>query len=325
MKRRLTYVDNLKGLLIMLVVLGHCIQMICADFGHNIVFRYIYAFHMPLFMALSGYVCCRPDPEWALLRRRAFQLLVPFLSWALLGAALCGRFSDFPQTLLYPDRGLWFLYTLFFVTVLHVVCFKSCRRMRLAPEWGVSLLVVVLMGLKIVCRFEYLAFPHVAWYFLFYHVGFFMHKYEGKMSERSRLVIGLICLSLLSMLAYWWRMAAPPSFMPVGSPAAIGSFYNLSTALAACFGFVWVGGKYLRQHLLIITKTGWITLGIYTIHQTLLCCMLAVIPADIFPGRGVEVVVCAALCLSGSWLVLKGLERSRLLSFLFLGGGPARG
>lgn len=53
--------------------------------------------------------------------------------------------------------------------------------------------------------------------------------------------------------------------------------------------------------------------------------MLAVIPADIFPGRGVEVVVCAALCLSGSWLVLKGLERSRLLSFLFLGGGPARG
>lgn len=120
----------------MLVVLGHCIQMICADFSNNIVFRYIYAFHMPLFMALSGYVCCRPDPEWALLRRRTFQLLVPFLSWALLEAALHGRLSDFPLTLLYPDRGLWFLYVLFVVTVLHVACFKLFRLMRLAPEWG---------------------------------------------------------------------------------------------------------------------------------------------------------------------------------------------
>ena len=325
MKQRLAYIDNLKGLLIMLVVLGHCIQMICADFSNNIVFRYIYAFHMPLFMALSGYVCCRPDPEWALLRRRTFQLLVPFLSWALLEAALRGRLSDFPLTLLYPDRGLWFLYVLFVVTVLHVACFKLFRLMRLAPEWGVALLVGVLMGVKVVCRFDYLAFPHVAWYFFFYHVGFFMRKYEDKISERSRLVAGLLCLSLFFVLAYWWRLAAPPAFMSVACPVAVGSLYNLSTALFACLGFIWVGQKHLKQHLPIITKMGWITLGIYAIHQTLLRCMLALIPADIFPSQGAEVAVCAVLCLSGSWLVLEALERSRLLSFLFLGGSPVRG
>lgn len=50
MKQRLHYVDNLKGFLILLVVLGHCIQNTKIDFDHNIVFRYIYSFHMPLFM-----------------------------------------------------------------------------------------------------------------------------------------------------------------------------------------------------------------------------------------------------------------------------------
>lgn len=50
MTHRLHYIDNLKGVLILLVVLGHCIQCTDLDFDHNAVFRYIYSFHMPLFM-----------------------------------------------------------------------------------------------------------------------------------------------------------------------------------------------------------------------------------------------------------------------------------
>ena len=49
MTHRLHYIDNLKGVLILLVVLGHCIQCTDLDFDHNAVFRYIYSFHMPLF------------------------------------------------------------------------------------------------------------------------------------------------------------------------------------------------------------------------------------------------------------------------------------
>lgn len=45
MNHRLHYIDNLKGVLILLVVLGHCIQCTDLDFDHNAVFRYIYSFH----------------------------------------------------------------------------------------------------------------------------------------------------------------------------------------------------------------------------------------------------------------------------------------
>mgnify|MGYP001755652311 CR=1 FL=1 len=43
MTHRLHYIDNLKGVLILLVVLGHCIQCTDLDFDHNAVFRYIYS------------------------------------------------------------------------------------------------------------------------------------------------------------------------------------------------------------------------------------------------------------------------------------------
>ena len=54
MTHRLHYIDNLKGVLILLVVLGHCIQCTDLDFDHNAVFRYIYSFHMPFFIYLAG-------------------------------------------------------------------------------------------------------------------------------------------------------------------------------------------------------------------------------------------------------------------------------
>lgn len=37
MTHRLHYIDNLKGVLILLVVLGHCIQCTDLDFDHNAV------------------------------------------------------------------------------------------------------------------------------------------------------------------------------------------------------------------------------------------------------------------------------------------------
>ena len=39
MTHRLHYIDNLKGVLILLVVLGHCIQCTDLDFDHNAVFN----------------------------------------------------------------------------------------------------------------------------------------------------------------------------------------------------------------------------------------------------------------------------------------------
>lgn len=64
MKERILWLDNLKGVLIFLVVLGHCLQFTSQNPDSDLLFNFIYLFHMPLFMFLSGYACFKLDLEY---------------------------------------------------------------------------------------------------------------------------------------------------------------------------------------------------------------------------------------------------------------------
>ena len=56
MKQRQVWADALKGWLMVLVVLGHAIQGVMHEgCFHNHLWNVIYSFHMPAFMAVSGY------------------------------------------------------------------------------------------------------------------------------------------------------------------------------------------------------------------------------------------------------------------------------
>lgn len=61
-RKRLIWADSLKGLLIILVVLGHSIQgTYGSDCENNHLWNIIYSFHMPAFMAVSGFLAFRPN------------------------------------------------------------------------------------------------------------------------------------------------------------------------------------------------------------------------------------------------------------------------
>jgi fucose 4-O-acetylase-like acetyltransferase len=83
------FVDYLKGWLILLVVWGHAIQYLAyqdAQFWSDPIFRLIYIFHMPLFMAVSGYVGFGAIQRLAVpayASRRIRQVLAPILGWAI--------------------------------------------------------------------------------------------------------------------------------------------------------------------------------------------------------------------------------------------------
>ena len=58
--KRLIWADSLKGILIILVVLGHAIQYTLKDGCYtNHMWNIIYSFHMHAFMAVSGYLAYR--------------------------------------------------------------------------------------------------------------------------------------------------------------------------------------------------------------------------------------------------------------------------
>lgn len=59
-KERLIWADSLKGWLMILVIIGHAIQCLLLDgCNDNHVWNLIYSFHMPAFMAVSGWLAFR--------------------------------------------------------------------------------------------------------------------------------------------------------------------------------------------------------------------------------------------------------------------------
>ena len=86
MTSRINYIDRLKGLAILLVVMGHVYGM-ALDLTETIVYRVIASFHMSLFMFLSGLVASSgiiaPYWNWRKMGRKVRGLLLPMLIFGL--------------------------------------------------------------------------------------------------------------------------------------------------------------------------------------------------------------------------------------------------
>lgn len=60
MGRRIVAFDIIKLIAIYLVIVGHCTQHLLSSFEYEEpVYLFIYSFHMPLFMFLSGFFSCK--------------------------------------------------------------------------------------------------------------------------------------------------------------------------------------------------------------------------------------------------------------------------
>lgn len=71
---RIIWADSLKVWLMILVIIGHVIQVLLQEgFNDNHVWNLIYSFHMPAFMAVSGWLAFRGNskpqiPNWGVFK-----------------------------------------------------------------------------------------------------------------------------------------------------------------------------------------------------------------------------------------------------------------
>ena len=255
MTHRLHYIDNLKGVLILLVVLGHCIQCTDLDFDHNAVFRYIYSFHMPLFMCVSGFVSYKPDIKWQTVQKRFRQLIIPFLAWVAVSCCVHLDPTLFLAKVVHPDSGLWFLWTLFFIVLLMWLCNWIVTCLKVKIEYVVCFFSLLMMGIMVALKFKLFGFQFIAWYFPFYAIGFFGRKYQYLWEKRGR-VDSLWFSALFLCMAYWWMRKDPPLFMPPSSHVVYNYVYKFMVAGVAIAAFIPLFKYYVNKPLLIFTKWG---------------------------------------------------------------------
>ena len=195
-KKREPLPDILRGFDILTVILGHSIQEGSGTAFHenslyfyDKLYQFLYSFHMPLFMLISGYFAwpgmaraSGPAQRRLLLKRRSLSLLLPVLAWTVFeqlwllaeSRGTAAAFSSVPGFVKAFGLGLvstgWFLWAVFWCFLIVYILHFFFRDSPVLYGLGFLTMFVTPDGLGL-GAYKFM-FP----YFL---AGFYFHRYQS--------------------------------------------------------------------------------------------------------------------------------------------------
>jgi len=291
--QRLQSIDILKLFAMFLVLWGHCVQfLLSSHYLDEPAYIYIYSFHMPLFMMISGMFVHQQLPSAGDLGKqllvRARQLLLPCLAWGVLMSM-----GNLVQPLLngtHVDRSLWytlywnfwFLKSLFICFALWYVSYCIFRRRWLA------LTVSVLVS-------QFITGWSVQWMYPSFAIGVLLGgNFDWLQTHRKP--IAAVALALGGLLLIGWSKEAflipsvyrLPELATPELCSAIGMrMYRFLVNFALSIGLIalFLGLEQRPANAATAQFASWgkMTLGVYIIHSifiivrdrlcpALLCC-----------------------------------------------------
>ena len=326
--KRLVWADSLKGILILLVVLGHSIQYTIGDgcyFNH--LWNVIYSFHMPAFMAVSGFLAYRvggASSVGAIIWRRFRQLVVPYLLWTFLLMIIGGNLNvnRIHDLLMYPDKGLWFLWVLFFITAAFQLCGWLAEKTKIKQEWIVVAVGLAFSATMVAFKTSLLGIQYIAYYFIFYALAFYFHKYYNKLSNVNNWVLVLLTV-IWGFLAWHWNMQDAPSVVSwVPLPATIVLYlYRFVTAIIAIYVLLVAMPKLIDSMSFWnkpLVNLGQISLGIYSVNFLALANIVPKMK-DIGMSTGTVIFLSFILATLCAWFVIWLLSKWKVTATWLLG------
>lgn len=320
---RMLWADRLKGCLIFLVVLGHAIQHAlgpACEVSH--LWNIIYSFHMPAFMAVSGYLVYRPQSKRVNLSRRFLQLMIPFLLWSLVLFMIHPPYQlkNLLYCVLQPDTSFWFLWVLYWIAVLFWAGDWLAERFRLKQEIVIGFVCVILVAIMLILDVRILGMQFISYYFLFYAMGYFLHKYDNLRTTHPAVLILLTVI--WAFLAWFWKMHSVPPFLAgFGLPMSLMNYcYRFFTAAVAVYVLLCSApllSDYRQGHDNLLIFCGVWSLGIYAVHLLLMPFICNLFARNLRPATLVPVAF--VLALSVSLLCVFLLTKVKLTRRLLLG------
>ncbi|MGO4671153.1 acyltransferase family protein, partial [Bosea sp. 2RAB26] len=292
------FLDCLKGLAIITVVLGHTFQGVGPRFDDYMPFKVVYSFHMPMFIFVSGMVASigfkkkifadvPPGSFIVGLGKSSVRLLLPFFTWALVSFYLLqSSTAVLSQWMLLvvsnPDNGLWFLWVLFqcqIVLALISASFAALRRYRpinleaIRPVYVVALLLLVAYP----TRKLFLATPNESGlhltkiYLIYFLAGVLSHIWRPKGLPAAIRWAPYLAFALA--VPFWHRSNLSPlvEVLPaVTYPDNLITAYQYLVGFAGTFAFVdfarVVANRAPRWVAQALSYIGARSLDIYAIH-----------------------------------------------------------
>lgn len=214
---RVAWVDQARGVGIVLVVFGHVWRgvrsagLLPLTEWTRAVDGIVYAFHMPLFFFLAGIFFHESLTRRAVVasfRFRAERLLWPLALWTWIYFALKGlagtaanvplAWTDFPFLPLPPREQFWFLWALFVIQSLATVLW-ALRPWRRVPAIGFWSVALALTLIAYIVRPPEQAIPLLgpaAWFAPFFALGALVGAVPALLRWRAPLMVVALALPL---------------------------------------------------------------------------------------------------------------------------------
>lgn len=319
--------DNLRALLMLLVVFCHLTVDIATGELSTVLYLAIYVFHMPAFVMVTGYFArFRPIK---MLAGIALPYVVFQLAASIRRNVVAGRLWSTGLTLLDPQWTLWYL-----LACLPWYCtIPALERVR-TPA-GRARVVGFSFVASCACGFVpwiggFLDLSRVVVLFPFFSAGYYagrmglsrrMDELERKKLARLRVwCLAAVCLSMVLLYAH----GTPPSYV-LFRDAPFGSWWDFETrSLAQIAAVAWCALLFVvspSRDLGFVTQVGRNTMCVYLLHPWLMRALRHALP---LPGGEVaHVLECLALAVG--MLALLGNDRvGGAFRYVFGGGWLAR-
>ena len=203
-KIRIWKLDNIKAILIFLVVLGHLCNLHNQGFI-NFLFIVIYFFHMPAFVFCSGYFS-RPRNKKVIIK-----YLMLYIGMQTIYYLFCNYCIGEDKKLTYctPYRSLWFLLALFAWNILLIFFDTNNRKKQI-----LMILSALIFGLLI----GYISYPslnifsisRIFVYLPFFLMGYYIKKnnitllWKEKLSN-NKVISVVLMIGIVGTLFYLWQ------------------------------------------------------------------------------------------------------------------------
>ena len=256
--------DNIRFLLIFLVILGHFIELFQGEFSLAL-YKIIYSFHMPAFLFLTGFFA-RFKP-----RKIFFNLICPYILFQTLYRAfdafiIHGK-DSFTLNFTTPYWILWYLLTVIcYYLLIPLIDTENVRSRKIIL--GLAIAISLLAGYD--SSIGYYGSLSRSFTFLpFFLAGFYLSKTK-KMPQKNHLTLPLSGLLALLCSFYIMNNSGITKQVLYGSYSYEKAGYNpLIKAILLVCGFAWIIfllSAVPEKKIPFVSLLGQNTLSIFLLH-----------------------------------------------------------
>ncbi len=274
-KERDYFFDNIKAVLIFLVVLGHFLLPLHEEGFLVLIKRLIYIFHMPLFVFVSGYFSKRIYRDGKYNCKKILYLIKAYIVFVVAIQAvyaLCG-FRSFREINFFTQSGApWYLFAMI-VWYLLIPIIRKCRPL---PVIAVNIVLALFAGFfKNVG--DFLCLSRILVFGPFFFLGYYMEQppLEKALRPAYKKIVTVAALSICAgVLLLGTKMEDE-----LGMVYENISYYELNrlwegpfvrlALMSAAFVISWAILFYVPREKTAISFIGQRTMPIYMLHRIL--------------------------------------------------------